>query len=207
MLPKVFKSRECGQEYFMTKYLAPYLLGIAPENIKSLLDVFSDKETFMAKRPTLSNEGGSFAENMNVPDVYMTEMPSVNGLCNAKSLGIILNMLANYGEVNGVRILKKETVEDMLKLTTSSMMDAWLGRGNTTFTDGGYGCNLFNNLSGDTAKWYGWVGYGGSISQFCPERKLSFTYTMNGIAFSLLGDHRTTPYWKIIKDKFPLQEQ
>jgi len=116
--------------------------------------------------------------------------PAANGVGNAKSLAKILAVIANYGEINGVRLLKKETVQKMVKFSTPVMVDAALGI-KTQFTDGGFGS--IPELGFDKC-FMGWGGLGGSLAQFCPEKNAVFVYTMTGMLPIILGDERIVTY-------------
>eukprot|EP01125_Pyxidicula_operculata_P008033 TRINITY_DN2713_c0_g1_i2.p1 TRINITY_DN2713_c0_g1~~TRINITY_DN2713_c0_g1_i2.p1 ORF type:complete len:415 (-),score=74.65 TRINITY_DN2713_c0_g1_i2:194-1438(-) len=166
MIHRVFKLHELPIEYTVLKYLVPYFLGFGDPGVSKIIDLFMDENSYISRRVAFAKEDGHLVKlaDPEVPEALYTESPSVNAVCNARSLGLILNMLANYGEVNGVRILKKETVESMLEITTPPILDGMINI-NTTFTDGGYGLNIFSKYSSNKLKWFGWAGYGGSISQ------------------------------------------
>jgi CubicO group peptidase (beta-lactamase class C family) len=95
-------------------------------------------------------------------------------------------IFANGGEVDGVRLLKSETVDLSLSEPTKKL-DFMLGM-QCTFTKGGHSvieeltsmCHvnipeayLFKGLEG-------WHGAGGSLMYFNKDKNITFAYAMNG---------------------------
>ncbi|KAF7956397.1 hypothetical protein EAE96_003738 [Botrytis aclada] len=121
------------------------------------------------------------------------EIGSANGYSNALSIATILSCVSLGGEVNGVRLLSKETI-DLIFQEQSNGIDLVTGQ---IFRFGiGFG------LSGtDTdLKWLPegrvcmWGGYGGSVAIMDLERRLTISYTMNKLSDVGLGSHRTKAY-------------
>jgi len=175
--------------YQVARVLFPYYLGILDDDIKHLVDIatgkIKDVRTINAilNPPDTTLNGQLFCR----PDALKTISPSTNGVSNAKSLGTILALIANGGELHGVRLLKQDTINRMLAITTPPMKDAGLGI-STLFTDGGYAKNVIGKI-GDK-DFYGWGGWGGSVVQFSPELNVAVSFVMNGMGVHLLGDPR-----------------
>ncbi|KAJ3332314.1 hypothetical protein HDU76_000644 [Blyttiomyces sp. JEL0837] len=76
-------------------------------------------------------------ESHNRREIWSTEGPSFAGLSNARSLALLAAAMANFGTINGARLLSEETVlRGITPLETQ--FDAVIKR-NVTFTVGGFG--------------------------------------------------------------------
>jgi len=111
----------------------------------------------------------------------------MNGICNAKSIATLLAMVANNGELNGVRILNPETIQKMNKITITTSEDHSFGL-NSTMSDGGMGVNFMMKWCGVEGDWIGWGGWGGSLAQYNTKFNVSVGYTTVGMGFYLQGD-------------------
>jgi len=108
------------------------------------------------------------------PSVLHTEMPSVNGLLSAHALAKLYAVIANDGEVEGVRLLSPETVGALSKVQTRAH-DAVIGmRMNWRM---GYHRAGAQGYRGDSA--FGHYGYGGSGGWADPATGLSFGFVTN----------------------------
>merc|ERR1712070_1282364 len=111
---------------------------------------------------------------------------------NARSVGKINALMAGRGEVDGVRLMSEEAWRASMSEFKVTLDE---GVGMTTgFSQGGF-CDFSSNegpqVHPDDVQalvgFYGWGGWGGSISMWDPERDVSFAYTMNGMNNYLLG--------------------
>jgi len=108
------------------------------------------------------------------PAVLNTEMPSVNGLLSAHALAKLYAVIANDGEVDGVRLLSPETVGALSKVQTRAH-DSVIGmRMNWRM---GYHRAGAQGYRGDTA--FGHYGFGGSGGWADPATGLSFGFVTN----------------------------
>jgi len=111
----------------------------------------------------------------------------MNGICTAKSIATLLAMVANNGELNGVRILNPETIQKMNKITIMTSVDHSFGL-NSTMSDGGMGVNFMMKWCGVEGDWIGWGGWGGSLAQYNPHLNVAVGFTTVGMGNSLQGD-------------------
>ena len=110
------------------------------------------------------------------PLVLRTEMPSVNGVLSADALAKLYAIIANNGEVEGVRFLSPETVGALSQVQTRAH-DAVIGmRMNWRM---GYHRAVGQRYRGDSA--FGHYGFGGSGGWADPATGLSFGFVTNDL--------------------------
>jgi CubicO group peptidase (beta-lactamase class C family) len=103
--------------------------------------------------------------------------PSANGHSNARSVARLYAMLANFGTLDGVRMLSPETVE-------IARTESWHGICGMTDRLFRYGVGFFLNLPpllpfGPNPRAFGHPGAGGAIGVADPEAQLAFSYSPN----------------------------
>jgi CubicO group peptidase (beta-lactamase class C family) len=134
----------------------------------------------------MSGPSGLFGYNdmWNRPDVLAAEMPSSNGVGDARSLARFY--AAVIGEVDGVRLLGPEQLARACE-PQSSGPDKVIFR-ETRF---GLGFALQPFLApGAGPRCFGHPGAGGALAFADPDAELGFAYVMNGMQFKLEGDAR-----------------
>lgn len=110
------------------------------------------------------------------------EVPSANGFASARGLAKVYAALANGGELDGVRLVKEDTVKKMYeRQSKENEKDMCL-----SFVDGVppliWGMGYMMNASGEAGPSkiaFGHGGTGGSYSFADPENKVSYAYVMN----------------------------
>ena len=125
-----------------------------------------------------------YDEMWNRPELLAAEMPSSNGVCDARSLARLY--AAAIGPVEGIRLLAPETV-DAARATHSD----WPDRVILFRSRFGAGFALPPFLSpacGPGA--FGHPGAGGSLAFADPESGIGFGYAMNAMRFEPKGDPR-----------------
>ncbi len=119
------------------------------------------------------------AEVMNRPDVRCAVIPGAGGLMNARAIARHYAMLAERGQLDGVRILSPERIDCMRELQTDAY-DIVAGRrirkslGYQLGGDVGDGAESEMGRRGGE---FGHTGLGGSIGFADPEQRLSFGLT------------------------------
>ena len=128
---------------------------------------------------------------INRPDIRAAEMPAANGHGNARSMARVMAALANGGELDGVRILQRETIEAAIAERLYEI-DISNGRKNRR----GLGFMLasleFAERRGVEPAYYpgatdeypsifGHDGIGGSFAFADLDRRFSWGYAMNNI--------------------------
>jgi CubicO group peptidase (beta-lactamase class C family) len=139
------------------------------------------------------NMGGFDA---NSREAHAAEIGSANGISNARGLAGLYAPLANGGELNGVRLVGRDSLTRMALCSVATHEDATL-RIPTRFSlgfmkamdnrrlDNAAHCSL---LISEPA--FGHVGAGGSLGFADPESRMSFGYTMNRMGFGILLNDR-----------------
>lgn len=135
----------------------------------------------------MSGPSGLFGYNdmWNRPEVLAAEMPSSNGVGDARSLARFY--AAVIGEVDGIRLLGPEQLERACEQQVRGP-DAVIFQ-ETCF---GLGYGLQPSLApGAGPRSFGHPGAGGSLAFADPDAELGFAYAMNAMQFGLEGDPRT----------------
>lgn len=148
------------------------------------------------------NTTAAFIGNLNSELSYSIDSPSSNGFSNARGLGKIAGLLANKGELDGVRLISNLGFERSHKGITKKY-DQILLKYNS-FTQGGFGYFLNNNRSeednnilflvnncGIKGDFFGWGGAGGSVFIWSTDLNIGLSYTMNGMTNYHSGNPRT----------------
>lgn len=136
--------------------------------------------------------GGGFSPNSRA--CHAAEIGAANGITNARGLAGMYAALANGGTVNGVTLVRPETVTRMGQLSMATHLDETLqmptrfALGFMKSMDNRWQGNFANALLSERA--FGHVGAGGSIGFADPECAMSFGYTMNRMGDGLLLNER-----------------
>jgi CubicO group peptidase (beta-lactamase class C family) len=113
------------------------------------------------------------------------EIPAANGHGTATALATIYGALACGGEIEGVRILEKETI-DRARTEQVSGPDATLGQLPMRYGLGFMLRSDFMPLSPNPGA-FGHPGAGGSIGMADPDAAVGFGYVMNKMQMGLVG--------------------
>ncbi len=113
------------------------------------------------------------------------QIPAANGHGNARSVALVQHLVANGGEVGGVRLLSEQALEPVF----------WEQANGTDLVLGlplrfGMGYGLGNELLPLGPRACFWGGYGGSIVLSDQDTRLTVAYVMNRMADALVGDLR-----------------
>lgn len=103
------------------------------------------------------------------------QVPGTNGIGNARSFARMGAILAMGGELDGVRILSRETIEYATREHARGedlMMEATIVRGLGYAVESSF----FHGITSDC---FFWGGFGGSICSMDMKREISFSYTPN----------------------------
>jgi len=144
-----------------------------------------DPNSLMVRTLTSPGPDASYAWK---PEWRRAEVPAANGHGNARSAALIQSVVANNGEMNGIRLLSKDTI-DLIFEEQSNGLDVVLNMP-VRF---GIGYGLYSPESsphlpgGRIASWGGW---GGSVVIVDTDRNMVITYMMNKMQSGLLGDFR-----------------
>ncbi len=113
------------------------------------------------------------------------EIPAANGHGTARALARIYGALSRGGELDGVRILRNETIEAAIEEQVFGP-DVILGQLPMRF---GLGFMLRQDLVplGPNPRAFGHAGAGGSLGFADPDAHVGFGYTMNRMQMSMVG--------------------
>jgi CubicO group peptidase (beta-lactamase class C family) len=156
-------------------------------------DAFSEMES-LTFRAFTSPSGLNGATAMNAPEVRMGSFPAFGGIGTGSSLAKFYAMLANGGEMDGIRFLSEATIEWM-KTTLTSGFDKVLQL-ETSFSAGfmkdvvdASGKKLRKTFGPSPAA-FGQPGAGGSVAFADPENEISFSYVMNQMGPGVLPNEK-----------------
>ena len=119
------------------------------------------------------------------PSLLDVEVPAMNGVFSARSLARMYAMIAEGGELDGVRLLKPESIARAGKIRVHGR-DAVLG----FRMKWRLGYHLVGTLRGAIPGAFGHFGFGGSGAFADPRRNLSVAMTLNRVAGTPVGDLR-----------------
>lgn len=128
---------------------------------------------------------GALYMDFNHPDFAAACIPSANGVFTARSLAKLYAVLANGGELNGVRILSRDGVNRIMQIQNRTLGDVipvpmhWR-----------LGYHRVLALGVATEHSFGHFGFGGSGAWADPVRNLSAAMTLNSGIGTPFGDTR-----------------
>lgn len=157
---------------------------LPPTNLPAIADLFG-ADSLMAR--VLNGPSGLFAydEMWNRRDVLAAEMPSSNGVGNARALARFYAVLV--GEVDGMRLLRPETV------TAARTIEAD-GPDRVLMLPSRYGLGFTLQpmlAPGAGADCFGHPGAGGALGFADPTGHLGFGYVTTRMRFDMTGDPRS----------------
>lgn len=123
--------------------------------------------------------------DFNSPKVLASCIPSANGMFTARSLAKLYAMMANGGEIDGVRLLSENRVRRMAEVQSTRrdkvvhLPMKWRMGYHRVFTTGPKTPNAFGHF-----------GFGGSGAWCDPSRGLSVAMTLNSGVGTPFGDSR-----------------
>ena len=134
-----------------------------------------------------SNPSGLYGYNemWNTREVRAAELPSSNGVGDARSLARLY--ASCIGEVDGVRTLHADTV-------AAATAERACGKDEVLMIDSCFGLGFMLGASFGAANRpsaFGHAGAGGSLAFADPDARLGFGYVMNDLRFDPTGDPRS----------------
>jgi CubicO group peptidase (beta-lactamase class C family) len=168
--------------------VAPLISPDIPEDLSTLPSfyqlVFGDPTSIPAM--VLLNHGGlNDPGAIDTPEIRASEIPSANGVTNARGLASMYRPLALGGEYDGVRLVPEDAIVAMSSVASATAVDATMQA--PTRWSLGFGKAVDNTarplgfrdslLMSEQA--FGHLGNGGSLGFADPGARLSFGYTMN----------------------------
>ena len=147
---------------------------LSPDDPPSPLAAFlSDPESMQAKVMTNPPRNPGVTENSR--EWRAAEIPAANGHTNARALARVYSALSRGGELDGVRILDRSTIEAAI-VEQANGVDAVLGAQSRFALGFGLDSEQWTYRPGRV---FGHTGAGGSVGLADLDNRLSFSYTMN----------------------------
>jgi len=157
-----------------------------------------DLEALGMDSPTVKTLTGppAVAEAANTPGWRLADIGAANGHGNARSVARILSVVSRGGEVNGIRLLRPETI-DLIFRQQADGIDVVLG---LPLRFGiGYGLPKLETLPYlPDEKICFWGGWGGSVIIMDLGRKMTISYMMNKMGPGIIGSDRSEQYVRAI---------
>jgi CubicO group peptidase (beta-lactamase class C family) len=119
------------------------------------------------------------------PEVVQACIPAANGVFTARSLARMYACLANGGELDGVRLLSRSTIEHAAKIQNRRLDHVLIVPLRWRL-----GYHMVGTSRGISRHAFGHFGYGGSGAWAHPRRNLSFAMTVNSGQGTPMGDLR-----------------
>jgi CubicO group peptidase (beta-lactamase class C family) len=113
------------------------------------------------------------------------EIPAANGHGNARSVALVQSIVANGGEANGIRFVRRSTLDRIFEVQADG--EDLVLRVPLRF---GMGYGLGSDLMALPPHACFWGGYGGSVVIMDLDQQFTVSYAMNLMAPELLGDTR-----------------
>lgn len=139
---------------------------------------------------------GPDASDANTPQWRRADIGAANGHGNARSVARILSVISRGGEVDGIRLLRPETI-DLIFREQSNGPDVVLG---APLRFGiGYGLPQAETIPylPDERICF-WGGWGGSVIIMDLGRRMTISYMMNKMGPGVVGSERTEAYVRAV---------
>jgi CubicO group peptidase (beta-lactamase class C family) len=140
--------------------------------------------------------GAAIRDTYNSPEMWQAENPAANPVGDARSLARIYGLLANKGELDGVRLVSPESIDQHTEVVVDEQDSLW----GTHFRVGlGYMRSCGWYLMGPNDG-FGHAGLGGAVGWADAERNVSFGYVMNRLVLALETDARVVALYEALYD-------
>ncbi len=155
-------------------------------DLAELVKAFLSPDSLFLRALSLNGSFGMMPPDFpyNRRDLRAAEIPSANGITTARSLARMY--ASTIGEVDGIRLLRPETVADMTGVESDGPDKVLVAP--TRFGRGFMLHSPFSLFTGDGA--FGHSGAGGSLGFADPAAGVGFAYVMNEMRMNLAGDPR-----------------
>jgi len=135
----------------------------------------------------------------NTPEWRAADIGAANGHGNARALARILSAISLGGSVDGVRLLRPETIEKIFEVQSDGP-DLVLALHPIRFGLG-FGLPKLETIPYiPDEKICFWGGWGGSWETMNPDRRMTTAYVMNKMGAGIEGSERTALYTTLIYD-------
>lgn len=153
-------------------------LGVGPDgDLASVVPVIAESEVTFDDPEGSERRTSWMVERFNSEATLRGQLPAANAVGTAEALARFYAMLANGGELDGVRILRPETVREATSVQASTESDALWGMPAAY----GLGFILGSYPPLDTPGAYGHFGQQCCVSWADPARGIAAAYITNGL--------------------------
>jgi CubicO group peptidase (beta-lactamase class C family) len=157
--------------------------GAKPKGIMKYARLFGiDFRTVQKTLMPASEKSFSF----NDEDLVQACIPAANGMFTARSLARMYAMLANKGELDGIRLIPEENFQDITKVHVRTR-DRVIGLP----MHWRLGYHRLFAVGAKAPKGFAHFGFGGSGACCDPERDIAIAMTLNSGVGTPMGDSRT----------------
>ena len=179
---------------------ADFQIGAQTRDVERIAEIIPADEPFGdLPRDQLSEVaaktllGAPPPENANTPAWRAADIGAANGHGNARSLARVLSAISLGGAVNGVQLLRPDTVESIFDVQCEGPDVVLLGH--PLRWGLGFALPQLETFpfipDGKICFWGGW---GGSWETMNPDRRTTFAYVMNRMGPGVEGSERTARY-------------
>ncbi|MFI2839852.1 serine hydrolase domain-containing protein [Mycolicibacterium sp. PDY-3] len=184
---------------------ADFQIGARPEDVPRIAEIIAPADPFEGIPPMqdwteqmLKTFAGPAPEPQiaNTPQWRAADIGAANGHTNARALTKILSVISLGGSVDGVRLLRPDTVEDIFEPQIEGP-DLVLAGHHLRM---GLGFGLPSPAIGyiPDGKICFWGGWGGSWESMNPDSRTTIAYVMNKMGPGIEGSARTDRYFRLI---------
>lgn len=184
---------------------ADFQIGARPEDVPRIAEIIAPADPFEGIPPMqdwteqmLKTFTGPAPEPQiaNTPQWRAADIGAANGHTNARALTKILSVISLGGSVDGVRLLRPDTVEDIFEPQIEGP-DLILAGHHLRM---GLGFGLPSPAIGyiPDGKICFWGGWGGSWESMNPDSRTTIAYVMNKMGPGIEGSARTDRYFRLI---------
>lgn len=184
---------------------ADFQIGARPEDVPRIAEIIAPADPFEGIPPMqdwteqmLKTFTGPAPEPQiaNTPQWRAADIGAVNGHTNARALTKILSVISLGGSVDGVRLLRPDTVEDIFEPQIEGP-DLVLAGHHLRM---GLGFGLPSPAIGyiPDGKICFWGGWGGSWESMNPDSRTTIAYVMNKMGPGIEGSARTDRFFRLI---------
>jgi CubicO group peptidase (beta-lactamase class C family) len=209
------EMQKCGVGYTLTKEVLPALVGSGgnPETLstfKTILGAAFDRKHplrgYAKAMPAEWMEKGGDHDYPSTPEGRTLEVSSGGVQANARSLAKVAGLMANGGELGGVRLASRDAVAHAMGGAKVARDDCWrmtMANSRGGFFDFGSitemgGWAMPPAQAAAQAGFVGWAGKGGSLFLWHPAKRIGFAYTMSGMMNGGTGGPRTAPFFEVL---------
>ena len=146
-------------------------LGVEAAQLDSVVPVQAMSEVTLADPEGSERRTSDIVARFNAPATLLAQLPAANGIGTAEALARFYAMLEQGGVLDGVRILREETVHEATRVQASTEHDR------TSGYPASFGLGCFIGPPGT----FGHTGQQSTIGYADPERGLAVAYLTNGL--------------------------